>query len=82
MIRGWQDERVAVCCGAGVLSIAQLLLPAGRVDLELQASLLADIPLALLYPDGCVSESAKGTGFSPMQAVQGLTEVLVKSMHA
>lgn len=78
----WQDERVAAWCCAGVLSIAQLLLPAGGVDLELQASLLADIPIALLYPAGPISDSAKGTSSSPMQAVQGLTEVPVQSMHA
>ena len=69
-------------CGAGVISIAQLLLPAGRVDLKLQASLLADIPVALLYPAGRVSDSAKGTSSSPMQAAQGLTEVPLQSMHA
>ena len=45
---------------SGVLSIAKLLLPADMVLLELQASLLVDIPQMLLCFPGPVSKAAQG----------------------
>lgn len=45
---------------SGVLSIAKLLLPADMVQLEMQASLLVDIPQGLLCSPGPVSQAAQG----------------------